>query len=156
RCGDDLGSAPSPCRTRVPDRRPARRERPSQGAHVFARGNRHGVQGPYMTDVVVDSIVSARDFGTIFAGHLEDGSPVRVKAGGTAMLGIPTVGELWSIDGELRQTRFGPQISATRAVRALPRGEPMIGYLAGCVVGIGPARARRLWEKFDHLLPEVL
>jgi exodeoxyribonuclease V alpha subunit len=109
-----------------------------------------------MTDVVVDSIVSSRDFGTIFAGRLGDGSLVRVKAAGAAMLGVPSVGELWSVDGELRHTRFGPQISATRAVRALPSGELMIAYLSGCVAGIGPARGRRLWDRFENLLPEVL
>jgi exodeoxyribonuclease V alpha subunit len=109
-----------------------------------------------MTDVVVDSIVSSRDFGTIFAGRLGDGSPVRVKAAGAAMLGVPSVGELWSVDGDLCHTRFGPQISATRAVRALPNGRLMIDYLSGCVAGIGPARARRLWDRFENLLPEVL
>lgn len=109
-----------------------------------------------MTDVVVDSIVSAREFGTIFAGRLADGSPVRVKAAGAAMLGVPSVGELWSIEGDVRPTRWGMQISTTRAVRAMPSGNLMIGYLSGCVAGIGPARARRLWNRFGHLLPQVL
>jgi hypothetical protein len=109
-----------------------------------------------MTDIVVDSIVSRRDFGTIFAGRLADGSAVRVKATNTAMLGTPSVGELWSVDGDLSDTRWGPQISASRAVRALPSGKLMVDYLAGCVAGIGPARARRLWQHFEDRLPEAL
>jgi exodeoxyribonuclease V alpha subunit len=109
-----------------------------------------------MTDIVVDIIVSRRDFGTIFAGHLADGSSVRVKATTAAMLGEPSVGELWSVDGDLSDTRWGPQISARRAVRALPCGKLMIDYLASCVAGIGPARARRLWRHFEDRLPEAL
>lgn len=109
-----------------------------------------------MTDVVVDSIVSRRDFGTIFAGRLADGSSVRVKAANAAMLGKPSVGELWSVDGDLSETKWGPQISARRAVRALPSGKLMVDYLASCVAGIGPARARRLWQHFEDRLPEAL
>jgi exodeoxyribonuclease V alpha subunit len=109
-----------------------------------------------MTDIVVDSIVSRRDFGTIFAGHLDDGSAVRVKATSAAMLGAPSVGELWSVDGDLSDTQWGPQISARRAVRALPSGKLMVDYLASCVAGIGPARARRLWQHFEDRLPEAL
>lgn len=109
-----------------------------------------------MMDVVVDSIVSKRDFGTIFAGRLADGSAVRVKATNAAMLGTRSVGELWSVDGDLSDTQWGPQISASRAVRALPSGKLMVAFLAGCVAGIGPARARRLWQHFEDRLPEAL
>jgi len=109
-----------------------------------------------MMDVVVDSIVSKRDFGTIFAGRLADGSSVRVKAANAAMLGEPSVGELWSVDGDLSDTRWGPQVVARRAVRALPSGKLMIDYLAASVAGIGPARARRLWKHFEDRLPEAL
>jgi exodeoxyribonuclease V alpha subunit len=109
-----------------------------------------------MTDVIVDSIVSKRDFGTIFAGRLADGSSVRVKATNADVLGEPSVGELWSVDGDLRDTQWGPQISARRAVRALPSGKLMVDYLAGCVAGIGPARARRLWQHFEDRLPVAL
>ncbi|AND89549.1 MULTISPECIES: AAA family ATPase [Bradyrhizobium] len=109
-----------------------------------------------MTDIVIDSIVSRRDFGTIFAGRLADGSSVRVKAANAAMLGMPSVGELWSVEGDLSDTQWGPQISASRAVRALPSGKLMVDYLASCVAGIGPARARRLWQHFEDRLPEAL
>jgi len=109
-----------------------------------------------MTDLVVESIVSSREFGTIFAGRLGDGSVVRVKAANATMLGRPTVGELWSVEGDLRKTKWGPQLSATRAVRALPSGRLMIDYLSGCVAGIGPARAERLWNHFHDQLPEAL
>jgi exodeoxyribonuclease V alpha subunit len=102
-----------------------------------------------MTDVIVDNIVSKRDFGTIFAGRLADGSSVQVKATNASMLGQPSVGELWSVDGDLSETQWGPQISARRAVRALPSGQLMVDYLAGCVAGIGPARAHRLWQRFE-------
>ncbi|WP_194460340.1 AAA family ATPase [Bradyrhizobium sp. CCBAU 53421] len=72
------------------------------------------------------------------------------------MLGIPSVGKLWSVDGDLSETQWGRQISARRAVRALPSGKLMVDYLAGCVAGIGPARARRLWQHFEDRLPEAL
>lgn len=109
-----------------------------------------------MTDLVVESIVSSREFGTIFAGRLDDGSVVRVKAAHATMFGRPTIGELWSVDGDLQDTRWGPQIAATRAVRAMPSGKLMIDYLSGCVAGIGPARAERLWKRFENRLPEAL
>ncbi|MDA9492409.1 AAA family ATPase [Bradyrhizobium sp. CCBAU 11361] len=109
-----------------------------------------------MTDVIVDSIVSKRGFGTIFAGRLADGTFVRVKATSSEMLGEPSVGELWSVEGDLCDTQWGPQIAARRAVRALPSGKLMVDYLASCVAGIGPARARRLWQHFEDRLPEAL
>lgn len=109
-----------------------------------------------MIEVIVQSIVSERSFGTIFAGRCGDGSVVRVQASGGAMLGRPIVGELWSVDGDLFETPWGPQIAATRAVRALPSGKLMVDYLAGCVAGIGPARAERLWKHFQERLPEAL
>jgi exodeoxyribonuclease V alpha subunit len=109
-----------------------------------------------MTDLVVQSIVSSREFGTIFAGRLGDGSVVRVKAANATMLGRPTVGEVWSVEGDFREPDWGRQIDATRAVRAVPSGRVVVDYLSGCVAGIGPARAERLWRHFQDRLPEAL
>jgi exodeoxyribonuclease V alpha subunit len=109
-----------------------------------------------VTDLVVQSIVSEKSFGTIFAGRCDDGSVVRVRAATAVMIGRPTVGELWSVDGDLRKTAWGLQIAATRAVRAMPSGKLMVDYLAGCVAGIGPARAQRLWRHFEDCLSEAL
>ena len=113
-----------------------------------------------MTLVVVDAIVSRRDFGMILAGRIagdgaRSGESVRVKASSTALLGEPGVGETWSVEGEIEQTRWGPQIAATRAVRNLPSGRLMIDFLQ-TVGGIGRTRATRLWDAFEDRLPEAL
>lgn len=109
-----------------------------------------------MTLIVVERIVSRREFGSIFAGRDETGALVRIKAGKDAIIGVPEVGEVWSVEGETEVTAWGRQIKATHALRSLPNGRLMVDYLSGSVVGIGPTRALRLWEHFADQLPEAL
>jgi len=94
-----------------------------------------------MTLIVVERIVSRREFGSIFAGRDETGALVRIKAGKDAIIGVPEVGEVWSVEGETEVTAWGRQIKATHALRSLPNGRLMVDYLSGSVVGIGPTRA---------------
>jgi len=109
-----------------------------------------------MNTIVVDRIVSRRDFGTIFAGRTADGGAIRVKAARDILIGEPGIGETWSITGDIQQSAWGPQIKASCAVRALPSGRLMIDFLSRSVGGIGPARAQRLWDHFEDRLPEAL
>uniref|UniRef100_Q07NS0 UvrD-like helicase C-terminal domain-containing protein n=1 Tax=Rhodopseudomonas palustris (strain BisA53) TaxID=316055 RepID=Q07NS0_RHOP5 len=106
--------------------------------------------------VVVERILSRRTFGTIFAGRDAQGALVRVKLNNGSAIGIPDVGETWSIDGSIEQSPWGPQIKGIRAVRTLPSGRLMVEYLSASVAGIGPTRAGRLWAHFGEQLPEAL
>jgi exodeoxyribonuclease V alpha subunit len=106
-----------------------------------------------MTIVVIEHIVSRREFGVIFSGRDETGATVRIKASNDAAIGIPEVGEIWSVEGEVERTPWGPQIKASRATRSLPNGDLIVDYLSSSVAGIGPTRARRLWKHFAETLP---
>lgn len=111
--------------------------------------------------IAVDSIVSQKSYGVIFAGTLVDheGQPaekLRVRADFDRLLGIPAVGDVWEIDGEIRQTRYGPQIVARVGRRVLSSGRLIQQFLANHVPGIGPERARRLWGAFGESLAEML
>src|SRR5215471_14500957 len=106
--------------------------------------------------IVVERIVSRRDFGTIFSGRTKDGATVRVRADRNALMGVPEVGQIWSVHGEIENTTWGAQVKASRAVHALPSGRLMIDFMSRSVAGIGPGRAQRLWERFQERLPEAL
>lgn len=107
--------------------------------------------------VVVDSIVSEKSFGIIFAGTADaDGAKLRVRADLDRLLGTPAVGDIWHIDGDLRQTAYGPQIEVRGGHRLLSSGHLVRHFLAAHVPGIGPERADRLWRAFGENLPEVL
>ncbi|MEY9158501.1 AAA family ATPase [Bradyrhizobium japonicum] len=106
--------------------------------------------------LVVERILSRRGFGMIFTGRDTQGALVRVKLDDGAAVGSPDVGETWSIEGDVVQSQWGPQIEASRALRAMPSGRLMVEYLSASVAGIGPTRAGRLWTHFGELLPEAL
>jgi exodeoxyribonuclease V alpha subunit len=113
--------------------------------------------------VSVTSIISQQDFGTIFAGeiaepgHARCGTSIRVNAYASAMLGRPAKGELWEVDGPLRETRqWGWQIKARKAYRPTPKGKLIRAFLEGHSPGIGPERAQALWDAFGDRLGAVL
>jgi exodeoxyribonuclease V alpha subunit len=107
--------------------------------------------------IVVDSIVSERSFGIIFAGTADaDGTKLRVRADLGRLLGVPAVGDVWQIDGDVRQTAYGPQIEVRGGHRLLSSGHLVRQFLAAHVPGIGPERAERLWLAFGENLPEIL
>jgi exodeoxyribonuclease V alpha subunit len=114
-----------------------------------------------MTAVAITRILSDRDSGVILAARLLSdegsvGSAIQVKALRRVLMGCPAVGEVWEIDGPVVETRWGPQIEATRAVRTLPSGELVRTYLAEHVPGIGRERASRLWAAYGPSLAQVL
>ena len=115
-----------------------------------------------MTLILVEHILSSKPFGIIFAARTQDetvapkGTSIRIKVVRKAILGEPTSGEYWNVDGHLAHTRWGFQIDATAASRALPSGVLMRDYLARHVPGIGPDRAERLWLAYGQDLPRIL
>jgi exodeoxyribonuclease V alpha subunit len=112
--------------------------------------------------ITVDSIVSERPYGIIFAGTIAEeggrrhGQRLRVRAELQHLLGIPAAGDTWEIDGELLQTSYGPQVAARSGRRILSSGHLIKQFLAGHVPGVGAERARRLWDEFGENLSEVL
>ncbi|MGY3617758.1 AAA family ATPase [Bradyrhizobium sp. USDA 10063] len=112
--------------------------------------------------VTVDSIVSEKPFGIIFAGTVADqgsrrhGQRLRVRAELRHLLGVPAVGDTWEIDGEVLQTSYGPQVAARGGRRLLSSGHLVKQFLASHVPGVGIERAQRLWDAFGENLPEVL
>ncbi|WP_165491166.1 AAA family ATPase [Lichenihabitans psoromatis] len=114
-----------------------------------------------MTLVVVEDVVSRRDFGVIFSARVADmsddqhGERLRVRANRVAMIGEPAKGETWRIEGERKATPWGLQIEATHATRTLPTGKLIRDFLANHVAGIGHDRATRLWLAYETDLPQI-
>jgi exodeoxyribonuclease V alpha subunit len=116
--------------------------------------------------VIVTSIVSIRPFGSIFGAKIEEiedqshqsvGTMIRVKASAKVMLGQPVVGDVWDVQGSLIDTpAYGLQIDATRATRKMPTGKLITNFLAGHAPGVGPERAKALWEHFGVGIRDVL
>ena len=112
--------------------------------------------------IAVDSIVSERPYGIIFAGTVVDqgdrrsAQQLRVRASLDRLLGIPAAGDTWEIEGEIRQTSFGPQIAATGGRRLLSSGHLIREFLASHVPGVGQTRAARLWDAFGENIGEML
>lgn len=112
--------------------------------------------------VMVDSIVSEKAYGVIFAGTVADegsrghGQRLRVRAELRHLLGVPAVGDTWEIEGEIQQTSYGPQVSARAGRRLLSSGHLVKQFLASHVPGVGSERANRLRAAFGENLPEVL
>jgi exodeoxyribonuclease V alpha subunit len=106
--------------------------------------------------ITVDSIVSEKPYGIIFAGTVGSGQQLRVRASLDRLLGIPTAGDTWEIEGDIRQTSFGPQIAVTAGRRLLSSGHLIRQFLASHVPGVGQLRAGRLWKEFGENLGEML
>lgn len=113
--------------------------------------------------VSVNSIVSARPYGSIFSAKIEDqshpalGGLIRVVASSKVMLGQPVPGDLWDVEGALVDTpKWGPQVRAVKITRKMPNGKLVKGFLEGHAPGIGPERAEALWLAFGHDLKTVL
>jgi exodeoxyribonuclease V alpha subunit len=103
--------------------------------------------------ITVDSIISERPFGMIFAGRIADGGSsggerLRVRGTFDRLLGMPAIGDTWEITGESMSTPYGTQVVATSGRRILPSGRMIARFVAEHVPGIGDTRATRLWEKF--------
>lgn len=110
--------------------------------------------------VHVKRIVSHRPFGTIFAGDVLDGEQtgdsVQVKAYAARLIGVPSKDEIWTVSGPIKSTKWGDQIEAEYAYRQKPTGKLIVSFLSNNCPGIGPTRAKRLWDKWGNDLASVL
>ena len=110
--------------------------------------------------IQVKRIVFQKSFGTIFGGIILDGEQagdsVQVKAIAARIVGTPSLGETWEVTGPIRNTKWGDQVEAEYAYRHKPTGKLLIHYLSNNCPGIGPTRAKRLWNKWGSGLAEVL
>jgi len=108
----------------------------------------------------VKRIVSHKAFGTIFAGEILDGEQagdqVQVKVVAARLVGVPSKDEIWTVSGATQSTQWGDQIEAEYAYRQKPTGKLLMTFLANNCPGVGPTRAKRLWDKWGNNLPEVL
>ena len=99
--------------------------------------------------------------GAIFSGRDTAGKRLRFVAGYNRICRAPVVGETWSLAGEIRQhPRYGDQVYVEQASLIQPRGQLIIDFLskhpAFDGLGIGKAKATRLWKNFGLDLYEIL
>jgi exodeoxyribonuclease V alpha subunit len=99
--------------------------------------------------------------GAIFSGRDTAGKRLRFVAGYHRICRAPVVGETWSLAGEIRQhPRYGDQVYVEQASLIQPRGQLIIDFLskhpAFDGLGIGKAKATRLWKNFGLDLYEIL
>jgi exodeoxyribonuclease V alpha subunit len=99
--------------------------------------------------------------GAIFSGTDTAGKHLRFVAGYNRIFRTPVVGEAWSLTGELRRhPRYGDQVHVEQASLIQPRGQLIIDFLskhpAFDGLGIGKAKATRLWKNFGSDLYEIL
>jgi exodeoxyribonuclease V alpha subunit len=110
-------------------------------------------------EVCVTKIISKKTFGCIFKASIvneAESSSIVVKAHSKNMLGTPSVGEIWDVNGHETGSRFGRQLEAHSCVRKLPTGLLIKNFLTYRCPGIGPARAGRLWQHYGMDLPSAL
>ncbi len=99
--------------------------------------------------------------GAIFSGRDTAGKRLRFVAGCNHICRAPVVGETWSLTGEIRRhPRYGEQVHVEQASLIQPRGQLIIDFLskhpAFDGLGIGKAKAMRLWKNFGSDLYEIL
>ena len=102
---------------------------------------------------------ASADGSAVFAGVTEAGERVRVVASKRALPRTPVVGEVWQVDGTLRvHQKYGEQLQASHGAFTPPKGRLLISYLAGNpdFAGIGPAKAKALYDAFGDHLPATL
>lgn len=112
-------------------------------------------------DVVVRSILSQRPWGVIFSVDVlaENDLVVdmRAKAMSDCLVGMPTPGETWRLEGEIEtHPVYGAQLVVSSGTKRMPSGEAICRFLAANVPELGDVRAGRLWQAFGTRLDEVM
>jgi len=111
-------------------------------------------------EIIVTKIISQKIFGYIFNGQYvqndQKGQSVQVKISHDKIVGCPSVGEVWRVQGPVVETKWGQQILAESASRVLPTGKLVVRFLSSRCPGIGKTRAQRLWDRFGDSLPAAL
>ncbi len=113
-----------------------------------------------MQSVIVDTILwQGRHGGAVFNAHTLNGKRYRIVAGVEVMPRLPVCGEVWDIDGALRQHAvYGEQVEARSAILRKPSGRLIIQVITGsrAFPGIGEVKARALWENFGEAIYPLL
>jgi exodeoxyribonuclease V alpha subunit len=99
--------------------------------------------------------------GAIFAGRDAASTYLRFVADRDRIFRAPVVGEVWSLEGESRRhSTYGDQVHVQKASLVQPTGRLIIDFLlkhpAFDGLGIGKAKAARLWTEFGQDLYAVL
>jgi exodeoxyribonuclease V alpha subunit len=99
--------------------------------------------------------------GAIFLGRDTAGKRWRFVADYRRIFRTPVVGETWSLTGHVRRhPRYGEQVHIEQASVIQPRGQLIIDFLskhpAFDDLGIGKAKATRLWKNFGSDVYEIL
>lgn len=99
--------------------------------------------------------------GAIFSGRDAAGKSLRFVADRHRIFRAPVLGEVWSLEGEgRRHPKYGDQVHVEQASLVQPTGRLIIDFLtkhpAFDGLGIGKAKATRLWKNFGSDLYEVL
>ena len=103
--------------------------------------------------VTITTVYPGPRGGAIFSGHDTAGKHLRFVAGRDRIFRAPVVGETWSLTGEVRRhPQYGDQVHVEQASLVQPRGQLIIDFLskhpAFDGLGIGKAKATRLWKNF--------
>ena len=111
--------------------------------------------------VTISTVCPGASGGAIFSGRDDTGAPLRFVANRDRIFRAPVAGEVWSIEGEIqRHPTYGDQVHVEQASLVQPTGRLIIDFLlknpAFDGLGIGKAKATRLWTKFGSDLHTVL
>lgn len=103
--------------------------------------------------VTISSVHPGPSGGAIFSGHDTAGTRLRFVANRDRICRVPVVGEVWSLEGvSCSHPRYGDQVHVLRAAPIEPTGRLIINFLlrhpAFDGLGIGKAKAARLWAEF--------
>jgi len=103
--------------------------------------------------VTISSVHPGPSGGAIFSGHDTWGARLRFVADRDSIFRAPVVGEVWTLEGESRiHPRYGDQVHVLRASPVKPTGKLIVDFLlrhpAFDGLGIGKAKAARLWAEF--------
>ena len=111
--------------------------------------------------VTISTVYPGASGGAIFSGRDAAGTPLRFVANRDRIFRAPVVGEIWSVEGETRcHATYGDQVHVKQASLVQPTGRLIVDFLvkhpAFDGLGIGKAKAARLWAEFGPGLHAVL
>ncbi|MDT5270389.1 MAG: exodeoxyribonuclease alpha subunit [Acidobacteriota bacterium] len=99
--------------------------------------------------------------GAVFTGKDLAGRLIRAIADSKSMLRAPLKGEIWELTGKVVwHPKYGDQLHIEQSKLLPPAGRLLLNYLTTHPnfrgIGIGQAKASRLYEKFGDQLPSIL
>jgi exodeoxyribonuclease V alpha subunit len=114
-----------------------------------------------LATVTISTVYPGASGGAIFSGRDAAGTHLRFVANRDRIFRAPVVGEVWSLEGESRShPTYGDQVHVERASLVQPAGRLIVDFLlkhpAFDGLGIGKAKAARLWAEFGPDLHPAL